>query len=91
MPFVWGTVGTNGNPRFTGTGPDAERLSQNMMDAWIAFARNGDPSHPGIGAWPTYSLRERQTMIFARRCGAQAAPFEEERAAWDAVLGPHRA
>jgi para-nitrobenzyl esterase len=88
VPFVWGTVGKNGNDRFTGVGADAEQLAGQMMDAWIAFANSGDPSHPGIGAWPAYSTAERQTMIFARQCGAQAAPFEEERAAWDTLLGP---
>jgi para-nitrobenzyl esterase len=88
VPFVWGTVGKNGNPRFTGVGPEADHLSQQMMDAWLAFARTGDPSHPGIGAWPAYSTAERQTMIFGRHSGALAAPFEEERAAWDALLAP---
>ena len=91
VPFVWGTVGNNGNPRFTGTGPEADQLSRHMMDAWLAFAKTGDPSHPGIGAWPTYSTSDRQTMIFGRRCGAEAAPFEEERAIWDALLGAHTA
>ncbi len=84
VPFVWGTVGKNGNPRFTGVGPDAQLLSEQMMDAWIA--KTGDPSHPGIGAWPAYSTRSRHTMIFGRRSSAEAAPFEEERAAWDALL-----
>ena len=86
VPFVWGTVGKNGNPRFTGVGAEAEQLSGHMMDAWIAFARTGDPSHPGVGEWPAYSTDNRHTMIFGRRCGVQRAPFEQERAAWDAVL-----
>jgi hypothetical protein len=25
-------------------------------------------------------------MVFGRRCGAEAAPFEEERAVWEALL-----
>ncbi len=86
VPFVFGTVGTTGNDRFTGVGPDADQLSRHMMDAWLAFAKHGEPSHPGIGAWPAYSAGERQTMIFGRRCGAEPAPFEEERAAWDTLL-----
>jgi para-nitrobenzyl esterase len=86
VPFVFGTVGTTGNDRFTGVGPEATQLSQHMMDAWLAFAKRGEPSHPGIGAWPAYSVAERQTMIFGRRCGAERAPFEEERAVWDNVL-----
>ncbi len=52
LPFVFGTLGRTGDDRMSGTGPDAERLSNQMMDAWIAFARRGDPSHPGIGDWP---------------------------------------
>ena len=56
MPFVFGTVGTTGNDRFTGVGPEADQLAQHMMDAWLAFAKRGEPSHPGIGTWPAYSV-----------------------------------
>jgi para-nitrobenzyl esterase len=86
VPFVFGTVGKDGNPRFTGDGPDALHLTGQMMDAWIAFAKTGNPTHASIGPWPAYSASERQTMIFGKHCGAQSAPFEEERAIWDAVL-----
>jgi para-nitrobenzyl esterase len=86
VPFVWGMVGKNGNTTFSGVGPDADYLSGQMMDAWIAFAKTGDPSHPSIGAWPAYSTAERQTMIFGRSSGVLDAPFEEERAIWDDVL-----
>lgn len=86
MPFVWGTVGKNGNPSFTGVGPDADFLSMQMMEAWIAFAKTGDPSHPGVGAWPAYSTRERQTMIFGPDSGVANAPFEEDREVWDKLL-----
>jgi para-nitrobenzyl esterase len=57
-----------------------------MMDAWIAFARTGDPAHPGIGPWPAYDVDDRTTMVFDRTSGAQAAPFEAERAVWDAMV-----
>jgi para-nitrobenzyl esterase len=90
VPFVWGMVGKNGNPGFTGSGPDAEELSEQMMDAWLAFAKSGNPSHPGIGPWPAYSTEHRHTMIFGRSCGVEVAPFEEERAVWDALLGGER-
>jgi para-nitrobenzyl esterase len=86
IPFVWGTVGKTGNDRFSGVGPEADQLSREMMDAWLAFAKTGDPSHPGIGSWPSYSTSKRETMIFGRRCGTEAAPFEEERAVWDSLL-----
>lgn len=86
IPFVFGTIGRTGDDRMTGSGPDADVLSGHMMDAWIAFARTGDPSHGGIGAWAPYDSQRRTTMIFGRECGAIEAPFEEERAIWASVL-----
>ena len=86
IPFVFGTVGKTGNDRFTGVGEDADRLSRQMMDAWIAFAHRGDPSHEGIGPWPAYDREQRQTMVFGRESGAVAAPFEQERAIWEELL-----
>ena len=56
-----------------------------MMDAWIAFARHGDPQHPGIGEWPAYDPITRSTMVFGRESGVVDAPFEEERAVWSAM------
>jgi para-nitrobenzyl esterase len=87
VPFVWGAVGRSGDPRFTGEGPDAQLLCEQMMDAWLAFAKTSDPSHRGIGRWPAYDASGRSTMIFGRRCGVESAPFEEERALWDDLLG----
>lgn len=57
------------------------------MDAWIAFAREGDPSHAGVGPWPRYTGESRETMVFGEKSGAWSAPFEAERAAWDALPG----
>ena len=43
IPFVFGTIGASGDTRFTGEGPEADHLSHQMMDAWLAFARSGEP------------------------------------------------
>ena len=86
LPFVFGTLSAPGNDRFAGVGPAAERLSEQMMDAWIAFARTGDPSCPAVGTWPRYEAGERQTMIFGKQTHVAAAPFEEERAFWSKVF-----
>jgi para-nitrobenzyl esterase len=85
IPFVFGTVGRTGDDRMSGSGPDADRLAHQMMDAWIAFARHGDPRHDGIGEWPAYEPADRFTMIFGRECGAVRAPFEEERELWSSM------
>jgi para-nitrobenzyl esterase len=44
--------------------PQSEALSKQVSGAWAAFARNGNPSHPGLPAWAPYTLDTRQTMIF---------------------------
>jgi para-nitrobenzyl esterase len=85
LPFVFGTLDAPTQDRFAGTGPAAVTLSQQMMDAWIAFAKRGDPSHPGIGTWSAYDRERRATMLFGAQCELVDAPFEEERAQWDAA------
>lgn len=85
MPFVFGTTDAPTQDRFAGTGPDVERLSVNMMDAWISFARTGDPSHDGIGQWSPYDADSRPTMIFDRESGIESDPFREEREAIEAL------
>lgn len=87
MPFVFGTLASPMQDRFAGKGADVERLSGEMMDAWLAFAKTGDPSHPGIGAWPEYGAAARPTMVFGtRRSGAAADPFSLERRSVEAAL-----
>jgi para-nitrobenzyl esterase len=44
--------------------PGAAQVEDAMSEAWIAFARDGDPGHPGIPRWPTYNLGSRATMVF---------------------------
>jgi para-nitrobenzyl esterase len=76
--FLWG----NYHPGVVGPGPAADTLSRNMQDAWLAFARTGDPSGKGLGKWPVYG-EHRETMLLGEQCGVQEAPFEEERRIWD--------
>lgn len=80
LGFLWGAHGTE----FFGSGPAADELSRNMQDAWLAFARTGDPSCQGLGKWPVYGDR-RETMILGKKCGVGEAPLEEERLIWDSA------
>jgi para-nitrobenzyl esterase len=57
-----------------------------MMDAWIAFARTGDPSHAGIGRWEPYDGVQRPTMVFDRASGLERDPYGEERRAAESLL-----
>ena len=88
LPFVFGVLDRPGAQLFAGGGPEATRLSEIVMDAWVAFARSGDPSHaelPG-GHWSPYGVEKRATMILGRECGLELDPQARERRAWDAIL-----
>jgi para-nitrobenzyl esterase len=52
LPYVFGNLDAPGMPELAGTGPEVEALSADVRAAWLAFARTGNPSHPGIGEWP---------------------------------------
>ena len=86
LTFVFGTTGAPAQDQFVGSGPEVERLSANMMDSWLNFARTGDPAHPGIGEWPAYTAESRATMILDRRPRVESDPFGEERQAFEQLL-----
>jgi len=80
LGFLWGTYEEN----FSGTGPEADTLASRTQDAWLSFARTGDPSCASLGTWPRYDER-RATMMLGKECLVTEAPYDEERRAWDAV------
>ena len=47
-----------------GTSSRSRRMAAIMGDAFIAFARTGDPNTRGLPAWQRYELPRRQTMLF---------------------------
>jgi len=46
----------------TGGGPDARALAGKVADAWIQFARTGDPNHRDIPFWPKFESKTVPTM-----------------------------
>jgi para-nitrobenzyl esterase len=63
---------------FSGSGPEVERLSRNMQAAWLAVAREGVPSHEGIGEWSAWEPESRTTMMFGPHTGLVPAPRNGE-------------
>lgn len=49
---------------FVGRGEAPQALAEQMSQAWLAFARSGDPRTPALGAWPAYAADRRSTMVF---------------------------
>ena len=85
LGFMFGSYSHPEMATFSGSGPSADALSERMMDAWLAFARSGDPSTRSSGPWAPYTGADRATAIFGERCEIARAPYDEERRAWDAV------
>ncbi len=92
LPFTFGCL--SGGPALAFAAGDdpgmqqrARVLSDRLIDAWTAFARTGDPSHPGIGNWPRYDTPQRTTMLLGDTCRTCDAPLEERRAVWEGCFG----
>jgi para-nitrobenzyl esterase len=77
IPLVFGTLGAESS--LTGTGPDARAVSEKMMDAFTALARDGNPNHAGMAEWPSYTLPDRATMVFDAHTRAVNDPRKWQR------------
>jgi para-nitrobenzyl esterase len=62
IPLVFDNVETARN--FVGNGDDPQRLAEQMSEAWLAFARTGNPATPTLPDWPAYEPSRRATMVF---------------------------
>jgi para-nitrobenzyl esterase len=67
----------------TGTGPDRYPLQEEMAQAWVAFARTGNPNHAGLPTWRPYSPAGRSTLVFDRKTRLVNDPLREERIAFE--------
>ena len=83
IPFTFGTHGHM--PEFAGSGPEADELANCVMDAWIAFARSGDPSTPSL-TWPAYNTAKRSRVMLGANIRVEEHWRAEERAVWADVI-----
>ena len=77
IPLVFGTLGAPGSK--TGTAADAREISAMMSDAFIAFARTGDPGHAKLPEWRPYTLPNRETLVIDRPPRLENDPRGAER------------
>ena len=63
----------------TGNGPEARDLAARVSEAWLSFARKGDPNHSGLPHWPAFTAEKCPTMIFDTPCAMKENPDTTER------------
>jgi len=76
IPFVFDNV--DGAKSMTGDGQDRYALESKVSGACVAFARTGNPNHPGLPNWPAFDTTRRATMILDNECKAVNDPYGEE-------------
>ncbi len=79
LPFVF--YNTDRCAAMTGGSAEARELGGRIADAWIAFAKNGDPNHQGLPKWAPFTAESGGTMIFDTKSEFKLNPDTEERAA----------
>lgn len=86
LPFVFGLLGDKDVGIFPGRTEETQKLSEQMMDAWLAFSRTGSPNHENIPELPAYDKGKRATILFDKKVTVELDPYGNERAAWDGIL-----
>jgi para-nitrobenzyl esterase len=83
IPFVFDN--TDIPKVMTAGGPEVKALAAKTSEAWIQFARIGNPNHKGLPNWPSYTPVERATMVFDNVCRLVNDPGSEERNLWESL------
>jgi para-nitrobenzyl esterase len=66
LPFCFNNIARS--EEMTGGQKDAYMLADKMSQAWINFARLGNPNHKGLPTWPAYNPSKTPTMHFKNTC-----------------------
>jgi para-nitrobenzyl esterase len=77
IPFAFDNV--KAATRLTGGGPEAMALADKVSDAWIAFARTGNPNTPKLPRWSPYNATDRPTMVIDNESKLVNDPIREQR------------
>src|ERR1035437_7954678 len=85
IPFVF--YNTDVSAFATGGGAEARAQAAKVSDAWINFARKGDPNHGGLAPWPAYNAQQGPVMIFDKTCEVKNDPDRELRKVVAEALG----
>jgi len=84
IPFAFHNLEAS---RLTADAPTAPALADQISDAWLAFARTGNPNTPKLPAWPAFDAAQRSTMVFDTRSAVMNDPIRAQRLAMFEALG----
>ena len=75
IPFAFDNVQISS--ALTGGGVEAMTPADKVSDAWIAFARTGDPNTTKLPHWPAVDAKTRTTMVIDTVSKAAPDPLRE--------------
>jgi para-nitrobenzyl esterase len=58
---------------------DRYEVQRVLSEAFVSFARDGDPNHPDLAKWMPYLLDDRATMLLDSECRVEHDPERELR------------
>jgi len=61
-------------------------LIEQVQNAWISFARNGDPNHSSLPEWPQYNKQDKSKMVFNDNARVENDPDGVLRKKWEEVM-----
>ena len=83
IPFAFHNLEAS---RLTRGAAGAPALADKVSDAWLAFARTGDPNTPKLPHWPAFDAAKRPTMVFNNDSKVENDPLGVQRLAlWSAM------
>jgi para-nitrobenzyl esterase len=80
VPLVFNNVAASAG---IAAAPNSQAVADQMSDAWIAFARTGNPSSKSLPTWPAYDLTRRANMIFNAKSRVVDDYNKEAREFWE--------
>ena len=84
LSFVFGKINEPSGTDFIGLARDEqdsavrERLMNELMSAWVNFAKTGNPNGGTLPSWPLFDADLQPTMRFGVTSKSENAPFYDE-------------
>jgi para-nitrobenzyl esterase len=87
VPFVFGNF-ESGMAKKIGTLANKKQIrhiSATMQQAWLNFAKTGNPNGENVPEWKKYNSTQRNTLVFGKNIDTQVDPKANERTAWEGI------